>query len=128
MHWEFSLDCEGNVYFAGNSPGGLGMNDIYGARFIQGGYEKPANLGQPVNLGRGVNSPSIELCPVVTADGQYLFFLSQRDGESHAYWVSAKVIEKARPAAQAPRDKSRLDEPPEKRFNEIDPPFSRMRY
>jgi len=46
----------------------------------------------------GVNSPAIELCPMVTADGKYLFFLSQRDGESHVYWVSAAVIEKLRPA------------------------------
>jgi hypothetical protein len=30
---------------------------------------------------------------VVTADGKYLFFLSQRDGESHAYWVSAKILD-----------------------------------
>jgi hypothetical protein len=52
---------------------------------------------EPVNLGPEVNSPSIELCPVVTADGKYLFFLSRGDGESHAYWVRADVIEKLRP-------------------------------
>ena len=34
---------------------------------------------------------------MVTADGKYLFFLSQRDGESHAYWVRADFIEKLRP-------------------------------
>jgi hypothetical protein len=34
---------------------------------------------------------------MVTADGKYLFFLSQRDGENHAYWVRADVIEKLRP-------------------------------
>jgi len=53
---------------------------------------------EPVKFGPEVNSPSSELCPVVTADGKYLFFLSQRGGESHAYWVRADVIEKARPA------------------------------
>jgi hypothetical protein len=31
-------------------------------------------------------------------NGKYLFFVSQRDGESHAYWVRADVIEKVRPA------------------------------
>ena len=51
----------------------------------------------PVSLGPEVNSPSIELCPMVTADGKYLFFLSQRDGESHAYWVRAEIIEDLRP-------------------------------
>ena len=48
-------------------------------------------------MGPEVNSPAIEVCPRVTDDGKYLFFLSQRDGESHAYWVSAKVIETLRP-------------------------------
>jgi hypothetical protein len=35
----------------------------------------------------------------VTPDGKYLFFLSQRGGESHAYWISASVIEQARQQA-----------------------------
>ena len=52
--------------------------------------------GTPVSLGPEINSQSIELCPVVTADGKYLFFLSQRDGESHVYWVSAKIIDELR--------------------------------
>lgn len=52
---------------------------------------------KPVKLGPEVNSPELELCPIVTSDGRYLFFLSQRDGESHAYWVRADVIGKRRP-------------------------------
>ena len=140
MHWEFSLDLKRNVYFAGRPPDSLGLSDIYFARFADGGYEKPVNLGEPVNspeiedtpfiapdgsyllfsrqfdlwasfrgpdgawtapvnMGPEVNSPSIELCPIVTADGKYLFVLSQRGGESHAYWVRADVVEKLRPAA-----------------------------
>jgi hypothetical protein len=55
---------------------------------------------EPVKLGPEVNSPSIELCPMVTADGKFLFFLSQRDGESHAYWAKAEVIDKLRPKGQ----------------------------
>jgi ankyrin repeat protein len=50
----------------------------------------------PVKLGPEVNSPAMELCPRVTADGKYLFFLSNRDGINHVYWVRAGVIEKAR--------------------------------
>jgi hypothetical protein len=34
-----------------------------------------------------------ELCPNVTPDGKYLFFLSTRDGEGLAYWVDAIIIE-----------------------------------
>lgn len=77
MHWEFSLDRERNVYFAGNSPGGLGMNDIYRARFTQGGYEKPVNLGAPVNSSAGEESP------FVAPDGSYLLFSRRYD-----LWVS----------------------------------------
>jgi ankyrin repeat protein len=139
MHWEFSMDRQGNLYFGGQGPDSRGSNDIYLARFSGGKYEKPVNLGGPINtadgentpfiapdgsylvfsrqydlwvsfrgadgawsepakLGSEVNTPAIELCPIVTADGRYLFFLSGRGGESHAYWVSAKVIERLRPA------------------------------
>ena len=34
MHWEFSMDKAGNLYFAGQAPDSLGMNDIYLARFV----------------------------------------------------------------------------------------------
>lgn len=77
MHWEFSLDLAGNVYFAGNSPGGLGTNDIYKARYTKGRYEKPVNLGPPLNTSAGEESPFI------APDGSYLLFSRQYD-----LWVS----------------------------------------
>lgn len=52
---------------------------------------------EPVKLGPEVNGPAIDICPVVTDDGKYLFFLSQRDGESHVYWIGTEAIEKLRP-------------------------------
>jgi len=73
MHWEFSLDRQGNVYFAGQSPGGLGLNDVYFARFKGGKYEKPVNLGEPVNSAAGEESP------FVAPDGSYLLFSRQYD-------------------------------------------------
>jgi ankyrin repeat protein/SAM-dependent methyltransferase len=77
MHWEFSLDKKGNVYFAGNAPGGLGLNDIYVARFVDGKYERPVNAGPPVNSAAG------EECPFIAPDGSYLLFSRQYD-----LWVS----------------------------------------
>lgn len=50
-----------------------------------------------VNLGDGVNSPYQELCPVVSPDGRYVFFLSSRDGTHSVYWVDATSIEPLRP-------------------------------
>jgi len=73
MHWAFSLDRDKNIYFAGRSPGGLGMGDIYLARFKDGRYEKPVNLGEPVN------SAAIEDSPFIAPDGSYLLFSRQFD-------------------------------------------------
>ncbi len=77
MHWEFSLDKEKNLYFAGQSPDSLGMNDIYLARFRDGKYEKPVNLGAPIS------SAAEETTPFISPDGSYLLFSRQFD-----LWVS----------------------------------------
>jgi ankyrin repeat protein len=77
MHWEFSLDRDGNVYFGGQGPDSRGMSDVYLARFRGGKYEKPVNLGEPVN------SPGAETTPYIAPDGSYLLFSRQYD-----LWVS----------------------------------------
>jgi hypothetical protein len=77
MHWEFSLDRQGNLYFSGQAPGGLGLQDIYLARFVNGKYEKPVNVGKPINSAAGENTPFI------APDGSYLLFERQYD-----LWVS----------------------------------------
>ncbi|MDH4196679.1 MAG: ankyrin repeat domain-containing protein [Candidatus Aminicenantes bacterium] len=77
MHWEFSLDREGNLYFAGQAPDSLGTSDIYLARFRDGKYEKPVNLGDPINSAAGAGTPFI------APDGSYLIF-----GRQYDLWVS----------------------------------------
>jgi hypothetical protein len=76
-HWEFSLDREKNVYFAGQPPDSLGLNDIYVARFAEGKYDKPVNLSAPINSAAG------EETPFIAPDGSYLIFERQYD-----LWVS----------------------------------------
>jgi ankyrin repeat protein len=76
-HWEFSLDRQGDVYFAGQAPDSRGMQDIYLARFSGGKYEKPVNLGEPIN------SAGVEDTPFIAPDGSYLLF--ERD---YDLWVS----------------------------------------
>lgn len=73
MHWEFSLDREGNLYFAGQAPDSLGLDDISLARFSGGRYEPPVNLGAPINSAAGENAPFI------APDGSYLLFQRQSD-------------------------------------------------
>ena len=77
MHWEFSLDRARNLYFAGQAPDSLGMQDIYLARFVNGKYDKPVNAGQPINSTDGENTPFI------APNGSYLLFERQDD-----LWVS----------------------------------------
>ncbi len=80
MHWSFSLDRSGNLYFAGQAPQGRGMNDIYLARFVDGKYERPVNLGEPIS------TAAEETTPFVAPDGSYLLFSRQYD-----LWVSFRA-------------------------------------
>jgi hypothetical protein len=50
-----------------------------------------------VSLGSHINSEAHEVCPVVTRDGKYLFFISMRSGKPRIYWVDAKIIEDLKP-------------------------------
>lgn len=40
-----------------------------------------------IDLGPDINSDENDLCPTLSPDGKYLFFLSTRDGISKMYWV-----------------------------------------
>jgi hypothetical protein len=55
-----------------------------------GAWKEARKLDAPIN------SPGIEICPIVSPDRKYLFFLSQRGSESHVWWVSARFIERMR--------------------------------
>jgi ankyrin repeat protein len=48
---------------------------------------------KPIDLGENINSKRIALCPAVTPDGKYMFFI----GEGDIFWVDASFIEKLRP-------------------------------
>jgi glyoxylase-like metal-dependent hydrolase (beta-lactamase superfamily II) len=70
----------------------------------QGGYgdlwvcfkNQDGAWSEAFNLGDTVNTPATNFCPALSPDGKYLFFGTCRD----IYWVSAEVIEKARPATE----------------------------
>jgi len=72
-HWQFSLDRKGDLYFAGRPPDSRGLSDIYAARFAGGAYEKPVNLGDPIN------TAGIDDTPFIAPDGSYLLFSRQFD-------------------------------------------------
>jgi hypothetical protein len=71
-----TLSSDGNYMFftACDRPGGLGSCDIYFSAFINGKWSQPSNLGPPVNTSYWETQPS------VSADGNTLFFSSNRPG------------------------------------------------
>jgi len=75
------------VVFASNRPGGFGGFDIYVAFRNENGVWEEAE-----NIGNGVNSNSNELWPVLSPDGEYLFFDSNRNGMVDVYWINTKII------------------------------------
>lgn len=141
IHWEFSLDGDGNLYFGGSSGQDIGAGDIYVSRFIEGAYLEPENLGEKINsespefspliapdgsyliftrvgregtglfisfrekdgtwteakdMGPTINGTGHALCPLLSPDGKYLFYLTVRDGIEGIYWIDAGIIENLR--------------------------------
>ncbi len=81
-----TLSSSGNyMYFAAcDRPGSLGSCDIYFSAFNNGQWTQPYNVGFPVN------SVSWESTPSISADGNMLFFSSNRQGGHGGkdLWVS----------------------------------------
>lgn len=94
----FVAPDESYLVLSSARPGGRGSNDLYVAF-----REDDGSWGEPVNLGRQINSAQVDFCPMVTPDGQFLFF-SRRWGASwdtttacSVLWVDARVLHALRP-------------------------------
>jgi hypothetical protein len=66
MHWQFSMDKQGNVY--------LSSDNIYCARYEKGKYLPPEKLPPPVNTVHKVKYRSGEIGPGISPEGDYLIF------------------------------------------------------
>jgi hypothetical protein len=73
MYWQFSMDKSGNFYFGSSAGGGKGMMDIYCARFENGKYNTPVNLGEQIN------TEKLEMTPFIALDGSYLLYSKDED-------------------------------------------------
>jgi Tol biopolymer transport system component len=60
------------VFAAYGRPDAIGDGDLYASTFRAGAWSAPALLG------RQINTTAREYCPIVSPDGQYLYFTSQR--------------------------------------------------
>ena len=91
-HWQFSVDSKHTIYFSSNVPEGTGGGDLYCSKFVDGKWQKPENLGSPINTTKG------EGTPYIAPDGSYLIF--QRDLDLYISfhkedggWTQAKSLE-----------------------------------
>lgn len=56
--------------------------------------QENGSWSQAINMGSTINSYGHDLYPIVSGNGEYLFFLSSRTGILRAYWVDAEIISK----------------------------------
>jgi ankyrin repeat protein len=78
LHWEFSVAAKGSIYTPGDG-------EIHVSRLVDGVYQAPKNLGEPVN------SDANEMMPFIAPDDSYLIFARARHPENLGYidlWIS----------------------------------------
>lgn len=87
-----SPDGEYLIFMSRHRPDGFGSGDLYISFQRQDG-----SWTSSTNMGAKINSPALDGLPMVTPDGRYLFFVSDRNGNYDVYWVDAEIIEELRP-------------------------------
>jgi len=65
-----SVTADGTLYFSSTREGGKGRGDIWRARWVNGKYNEPENLGE------AINSQFFEGDPFIAPDESYLVFVS----------------------------------------------------
>ena len=77
------------IFSSKDYPDTKGQFDLYiGFRKSNGSWSRP------VNMGSAVNSAANDHLPLVSTDGKFFFYTSNRDGQTKIYWISTKVIQK----------------------------------
>ena len=66
---------------------------IYNSKFYISYRQKDGSWGKPISLEEKTKPVRMGLCPAVTPDGKYMFFI----GNGDIYWVEAGFIEELRP-------------------------------
>ncbi len=82
------------IIFASDRPGGFGLHDLYiSFRDTDGSWKESENMGS------SINSNNEDFAPLISPDGDYLFYLTEKEGDlgSNPYWVDAQIIENFRP-------------------------------
>jgi len=64
MHWQCSVDADGNLYFGGMVPHGSASDDIFVARWIDSEFRRPTRMT--------ISTTSDETTPFVAPNGEYM--------------------------------------------------------
>jgi len=82
------------LIFDSAEPGGQGNSDLY-ISFYEGGRWEP-----PVNLGPGINSKGWDGMPLISPDGEFIFFVRADGAPGDVYWAKfdAEVYRKETPS------------------------------
>ena len=82
-----SFANNGNIYFHSNRAGGIGIFDLYMAKWNDGKFDQPINLGSPINhAGKNFH-------PCIAPDECFIIFDSpdlESERESHDLFISFK--------------------------------------
>lgn len=91
-----TLADNGNLYFGSAREDGKGRADIYVARFVNGHYETPENLGDLIN------TPENEYEPYIAPDESFMIFMGTPNSilnadfyisfHKYGHWTQAKKI------------------------------------
>ena len=84
---------ESYLLYSMAEAGNVNATDLYISYRVNNG-----KWSLPKNLGSNINSPgSYDLCPKVSPNGKFLFFISRRNSpDFQIYWADAKIIEELR--------------------------------
>ena len=89
----FIAPDESYLIFAAKKTGGFGNGDLYISY-----HNLDDSWTDPINLGSKINTASWEYAPVVSPDGNYLFFTRwTSDNQVDIYWVNAGFINDFKP-------------------------------
>ena len=81
------------LIFGSHRPGGYGESDLYICF-----KNSDDTWTEPVNMGGIINSNHAEIFPLVSPDGNYLFFITKKTGDDglSPYWIDANIIDELR--------------------------------
>jgi len=94
------------LFISNRSAGEYGGTDQYFDIYIS--FHRPDDSWSTAKkLVNGINSETLENTPIVSPDGKYLFFVSQRNRRAgDAYWVNTGIIEELKPDELKPDKKN----------------------